>query len=284
MSLFDLFRGFFGVPGSHFRGQRDPFFEAMTREEDDDDEDDAFSYDGFRGEGQDPFDSAWKFGFSVSPEGMRIHEPPLFGNVLREMEEIFSQLGRLDSRAGIPSIAPPPRHEGRQHGSSGNSLRDFMLKSPDSDGQRRSDVRPSLQYPGSAPFSKFTDVWRHRLQKTPEDDRKEDRDLDSAVSSGGLDEILAPPPEQVPSQQPRNRSFFQSITVTKVTKPDGTVEERRTVRDSRGNEETTMTRSGGRGGLEGPEHQTGPALPDTSFSDMRDDDSDFFSKLFGNFK
>ncbi|XP_061521579.1 HCLS1-associated protein X-1 [Phycodurus eques] len=285
MSLFDLFRGFFGVPGGHFRGQRDPFFDAMTRDEDDD-EDDGFCYDGLRGGGQDPFDSAWKFGFRFSPEGMRIQEPPLFGNVLREMEEIFSQLGCWDSHAGIPSVAPPPLHEGRR-GSSGNPLRDFMLKSPDRDGQRRNDVRPSYespQFPSSAPFSKFTDVWRQRQQKTPEDDCKEDRDLDSAVSSGSLDQILASPADQLPSQQPQNRSFFQSITVTKVLKPDGTLEERRTVRDSRGNEETTMTRSGGRGGHEGPEHQTGPALPGTSSSDMSDDDSDFFSKLFGGFK
>lgn len=45
-------------------------------------------------------------------------------------------------------------------------------------------------------------------------------DLDSAVSSGGLDRILAPPAGQTPNQ-PKSRSFFQSVTVTKVVKPDG---------------------------------------------------------------
>ncbi|XP_049607515.1 HCLS1-associated protein X-1 isoform X1 [Syngnathus scovelli] len=307
MSVFDLFRGFFGVPGGHFPGRRDPFFDSMTRDEDDDDEDDAFYYDGFRGDGQDPFDSAWKFGFSFSPDGMRIQEPPLFGQVLREMEEIFSQLGRWDSHSGnddilgiaigkyfelslfivgIPSIAPPPGQEGSR-GSSGNSLRDFMLKHPDSDNQRRTDIHPSYEsphFPGVTPFSKFNDVWRERLQKIPADERKEDKDLDSAVSSGGLDQILRPPADQLPSQQPRSRSFFQSVTVTKVLKPDGTMEERRTVRDGQGNEETTVTRSGGRSGQEGPGHHTGPALPGSSFSDMPDEDSDFFSKLFGGFK
>ncbi|KAM9775939.1 HCLS1-associated protein X-1 isoform 1-T1 [Syngnathus typhle] len=284
MSVFDLFRGFFGVPGGHFRGRRDPFFDSMTR--DDDDEDDSFYYDGFRGDGQDPFDSALKFGFSFSPDGMRIQEPPLFGQVLREMEEIFSQLGRWDSHSGIPSIAPPPRQEGSR-GSSGNPLRDFMLKSPDSDSQRRTDIHPSYEsphFPGVTPFSKFNDDWRQRLQKIPTDERKEDKDLDSAVSSGGLDQILRPPADQLPSQQPRSRSFFQSVTVTKVLKPDGTMEERRTVRDGKGNEETTVTRSGGRSGQEGPGLHTGPALPGSSFSDMPDDDSDFFSKLFGGFK
>lgn len=45
-------------------------------------------------------------------------------------------------------------------------------------------------------------------------------DLDSAVSSGGLDQILTPPAGQTPNQ-PRTRSFFQSVIVTKVVKPDG---------------------------------------------------------------
>lgn len=45
-------------------------------------------------------------------------------------------------------------------------------------------------------------------------------DLDSAVSSGGLDQILTPPGGQIPNQ-PSTRSFFQSVTVTKVVKPDG---------------------------------------------------------------
>lgn len=45
-------------------------------------------------------------------------------------------------------------------------------------------------------------------------------DLDSAVSSRGLDQILTPPAGQHPNQ-PRARSFFQSVVVTKVLKPDG---------------------------------------------------------------
>lgn len=67
-------------------------------DEDDDDEEDGFYYDGFRGDQQDPFDSAWRFGFSLGPDGMRIQEPPVFGHVFREMEEIFSQLGRRDGQ------------------------------------------------------------------------------------------------------------------------------------------------------------------------------------------
>lgn len=91
---------------------------------------------------------------------------------------------------------------------------------------------------------KFDDIWNKGSQKFPEDERREDRgrfkplrserwrklikltlfthfsDLDSAVSSGGLDQILAPPAGKT-QKQPKSRSFFQSVTVTKVVKPDG---------------------------------------------------------------
>ncbi|KAM4540109.1 HCLS1-associated protein X-1 [Odontesthes bonariensis] len=307
MSVFDLFRGFFGVPGGNYRGRRDPFFDAMTRDDDDDDDDDdieedGFHYDGFRGDQQDPF-GAWRFGFSFGPDGMRIQEPPVFGHVLREMEEIFTQLGRWEEQPGsenlgvpriIPPQPPPPPQDGAEKGrGSKNPLRDLMLKSPDSDTQGPpSDIQPSYESPefpgtpfrGWTPFSKFNDVWRQGPQRTPDEELKEDGDLDSAVSSGGLDRILTPPAGQTPSQ-PRIRSFFQSVTVTKVVKPDGTVEERRTVRDGQGNEETTVTRSGGGGMLEGPDHQTGSVPPGGPhrFSDLRDDGS-LFSKFFGGFK
>lgn len=291
MSVFDLFRGFFGVPGGHYRGQRDPFFEAMTHDEDDDDEDDeaGFHYDGFRGEQQDPFDSAWRFGFSFGPDGMRIQEPPVFGQLLKEMEEMFSQMGRLDGHSGsgyldVPRISPPPsgRGDSEGRGSSGNPFRDFMLKSPDEPRPQRPHQPRDSPDPGSpfhswTPFYKFGDILRRDPSRLAEDERKQDRDLDSAVSAGGLDEILPPPGGQTP-QQPKTRSFFQSVTVTKVVKPDGSVEERRTVRDSQGNQETTVTRSG-------PDHEGGPRPgPDfpQPFSDMRDDS--LFSKFFGGSK
>ncbi|TDH03982.1 hypothetical protein EPR50_G00147800 [Perca flavescens] len=309
MSVFDLFRGIFGVPGGHHRGRRDPFFDAMTHDDDDDDEEDGFYYDGFRGDQQDPFDSAWRFGFSVGPDGMRIQEPPVFGHILREMEDIFSQLGHWDrppysGHFGVPSIMPQPPQERAERsggGSGGNPLRDFMLKSPDNNPQApqagpsreprnnghpsyESPEFPSLPFHGWTPFSKFNDIWKRGPSKAPDDECKEDRDLDSAVSSGGLDQFLAPPAGQAPNQ-PRTRSFFQSVIVTKVVKPDGTVEERRTVRDSQGKEETTVTNSGGPGRLEGPDRQTGPVISggQNPFSDMRDDDS-LFSKFFGGFK
>ncbi|XP_067112001.1 HCLS1-associated protein X-1 [Osmerus mordax] len=312
MSVFDLFRGFFGVPGGHYSGEgrRDPFFDGMTHDDDDDEEDDedgGFYHDGFRGAQQDPFDDAWRFGFSFGPNGMRMDEPQVFREVFRQMEEIFSQLGGLDRQHGaenfgFPSIQSPPPQDtpGRGGSSSGNTLRDFMLKSSDDAPQRppsgpprepRNDDNPpsgSPHYPSTpfkhwTPFSKFNDIWRGGPQGGQEE-RKEDRDLDSQVSSGGLDQILTPPPTRTPSQ-PKTRSFFQSVTVTKVVKPDGSVEERRTVRDGQGNEETTVTRSGAPGSVEGTQDHPRAHLPGDQhpFSSMQDDIS-LFSKFFGGFK
>ncbi|KAK6327248.1 hypothetical protein J4Q44_G00028930 [Coregonus suidteri] len=309
MSVFDLFRGFFGVPGGHYRGEgrRDPFFEGMTHDDDDEEEDGIYFDDSQGGGGQqDPFDDQWRFGFSMGPNGVRIQEPEVFGQVFREMEEIFSQLGRFDGQFGagqfgVPSIeAPTPqdRPERGGGGSSGNSLRDFMLKGPndcprgptglpsgpsggpgvDKSPPSGGPFSPNTPFDRWTPFSKFNDIWRGRLQRGQEQEPKADRDLDSQVSSGGLDQVLAPPAWS--PTQPKKRSFYQSVTVTKVVKPDGSVEERRTVQDCQGNEETTVTYIGGR---EGVQDQAGPLLPPGGthpFSDMHDDLS-LFSKFFG---
>lgn len=66
----------------------------MTHE-DDDDEEDGFYFDGFHRDQQAPFDGTWRFGFSVGPDGMRFQEPQAFGQIFREMEEIFSQFGHI---------------------------------------------------------------------------------------------------------------------------------------------------------------------------------------------
>ncbi|KAF0024561.1 hypothetical protein F2P81_023363 [Scophthalmus maximus] len=235
MSVFDLFRGFFGVtPGGHYRGRRDPFFDAMTHDEDDDEEEeeDGFYYDGHRGDQQpDPSDGAWRFGFSLGPDGFRAQEPPVFGQVLREMEEIFSLMGRWDGQPesghlGVPSITPSPPSQDRVEkggggGSNGNTLRDFMFKTPDRDpGGPQPGLAGEPRYE-SRQFSKFHELWRQGLEKTRAEEHKGDRDLDSAVSSGGLDRILTPPAGETQKSQPKIRSFFQSVTVSKVVKPDG---------------------------------------------------------------
>uniref|UniRef100_A0A8C7WTW6 HCLS1 associated protein X-1 n=1 Tax=Oryzias sinensis TaxID=183150 RepID=A0A8C7WTW6_9TELE len=227
MSVFDLFRGFFGVPG------------GVPQH--------VFHHDGFMGGQQDPFDGAFRFGFSFGPEGMRVQEPPVFGHILREMEEIFSQMGRWE-------VMPPPAAPDR----GGNPLRDFMLKHPDRAPPHGSPLPPPHGSP-RPPLSPFHD-WTPFSKVN----------LDSAVSSGGLDQILAPPSGQKPDQ-PRSRSFFQSVVVSKVLRPDGVGEadgQRRS--RTRGDHRDPLRRSGETGRTRGS-------------SDMRDDDS-LFSRFFGGFK
>ncbi|XP_056597391.1 HCLS1-associated protein X-1 isoform X2 [Triplophysa dalaica] len=268
MSVFDLFRGFFGVPGGYYRGDE-------------------------RRSHQDPLDDLFRFGFSFGPGGMRFQEPRGFGQIFKEMEEIFAGQDGF-GHWSVPSIeAPPPLDgpvKGGHGGGSGNSLRDFMLKSPQSsprspsrtppsatpkEGNSTSPQGPNDPFPKLRPFSKFHDLWKAGLVGPKEGERKEDGDLDSRVSSGGLDQILTPAPSQ-----PKIRSFYKSVSVSKVVRPDGTVEERRTVRDSEGNEETTVSITGG----PGVENQTGPLTPGDSRSstDMQDDFS-MFSKFFRGF-
>lgn len=155
----------------------------MTHDdEDDDDEEDGFFDRDQRG----PFDDTWRFGFSVSPDSMRFHGPPEFGQIFREMEEIFSQFGHVGVNQplklvnegilntwskicriflGVPALQPhQDKGKGDKQGSSGNPLRDFMLKYPDSDSQRprqpprepRHDAHPSEKSPVS-PHSPFHD-------------------------------------------------------------------------------------------------------------------------------
>uniref|UniRef100_A0A8D2QA26 Uncharacterized protein n=1 Tax=Zonotrichia albicollis TaxID=44394 RepID=A0A8D2QA26_ZONAL len=82
--------------------------------------------------------------------------------------------------------------------------------------------------------------------------------LDSQVSSAGLGTILRP-------DEPRSHSYFQSVSVTTVTLPDGAVEERRTVQDSQGRRETTVTRRRGDQQEEIPAANLGPSSALGSF-------------------
>uniref|UniRef100_A0A8B9G1T4 HCLS1 associated protein X-1 n=1 Tax=Amazona collaria TaxID=241587 RepID=A0A8B9G1T4_9PSIT len=111
-----------------------------------------------------------------------------------------------------PAPAVPGPGEGRP-------LRDSMLKRPESPAP-------------SQPWSPFLGLDGAPLAPPG---LKADQDLDSQVSSAGLGTILRP-------DEPKAHSYFQSVSVTKVTLPDGAVEERRTVQDSQGRRETTVTR------------------------------------------
>ncbi|XP_019382267.1 PREDICTED: HCLS1-associated protein X-1 isoform X2 [Gavialis gangeticus] len=216
MSFYDVFRGLFG-----FRRPRDPFFGGITRDEDEDDDDDAMGAEWGPAE-------QFGFGFSVGPGGMRFHDGLNFDHLFREFNELFHDMG-------LPSVEPPPPAAGEKHR---QSLRDSMLKypdgpcpwtpveDPDSGGCLGDGAGPAA--PGRRPWQPFAGLKdTHPLLPA----LKEDRDLDSQVSSAGLETILRP-------SEPKSHSCFQSVSITTVTRPDGTVEERRMVQDSQGHRET----------------------------------------------
>ncbi|XP_028316598.1 HCLS1-associated protein X-1 [Gouania willdenowi] len=285
MSVFDVFRGFFSFSSGRNNNRRDPFFDSMTHDEDEDDEDDGFHCNGYLGVGEDSL----KFGFSLGSGGVQTE----FGQVLREMEEL-SQLGQREGHLDVPSIAPPsPPEERTEERPSMNKLRDFMLKTPNSDSQGpprapHGDPRESPQFPNSpfkgfTPLYKFDDTLRDGHQRSPHEELKEDRDLDSSVQSGSLDQILEDSAMQPRTETKGFSMYFMYESVTETVKPDGSVEERRRVVDSEGNNRTEVTRSGAPGVLEDP--QTSPTRPGGvhSSSDLRDD-AFLLSMLFKGFK
>ncbi|XP_048372640.1 HCLS1-associated protein X-1 [Sphaerodactylus townsendi] len=245
MSLYDLFRGFFGFRGE--RRPRDPFFGGITRDDDEDDEDEDDIGPSFGARPSDDFG----FGFTLGPDGMHFHDNFGFDQLFQDFNNLFSEMGSLTLPRHpfeFPGIeAPPSANRPRDKK---QTLRDSMLKYPESYRPSRAleeDLGPPA--PERRPWSPFQGLEERPAPADIQEVPKEDRDLDSRVTSEGLETILPPA---------KPRSYFKSISVTKVVAPDGTVEERRTVRDSHGHEETTVTRQsrgesypGGDGGRQG---------------------------------
>ncbi|XP_021013086.1 HCLS1-associated protein X-1 [Mus caroli] len=278
MSVFDLFRGFFGFPGP--RSHRDPFFGGMTRDDDDDDDDDEAGEDrGAWGRESYAFDGSQppeEFGFSFSPRGgMRFHGNFGFDDLVRDFNSIFSEMGAWTLPSHSPELPGPESETPGERLREGQTLRDSMLKYPDShqprifEGVLESHAKPESPKPApdwgtQGPFHRLDDTW----PVSPHSRAKEDKDLDSQVSQEGLGPLL----------QPQPKSYFKSISVTKITKPDGTVEEHRTVVDSEGRRETTVThqeaRDSSRSGL--------PSLdPDSQRSSALDDPFSILDLLLG---
>ncbi|XP_064331032.1 HCLS1-associated protein X-1 isoform X2 [Phalacrocorax carbo] len=209
MNFYDAFRGFFGFPGRH-----------STAWDEEEEEDDGPSLP------QPPQD--FGFGFGFRPGGSR-----------GAFEELFRDVGELLGVFGGSWAGPPQPFErplpGPGEGSTGQPLRDSMLKHPDSPAPSASPGDPEHGSDPARPWRPFLGL---EDAHPPPPGLKEDQDLDSQVSSAGLGTILRP-------DEPKSHSYFQSVSITKVTLPDGAVEERRTVQDSQGCWETTVTRRRG---------------------------------------
>ncbi|XP_007946812.1 HCLS1-associated protein X-1 [Orycteropus afer afer] len=261
MSLFDLFRGFFGFSGR--QGHRDPFFGGMTRDEDEDEEEEEEGEGATWGYGSPRFGDPQppeEFGFSFSPgRGMYFHYNFGFDDLIRDFNSIFSEMGAWTLPSHPPELPGPESEVPGERQRKGETLRDSMLKYPDSHQPRifggivegdteTESPKPSPDWGSQRPFHRFDDMW----PVAPHPRAREDKDLDSQVSQEGLGPVL----------QPQPRSYFKSVSVTKITKPDGTVEEHRTVVDSEGRTETTVTRQEADGSSR--DAQESPALDDTS--------------------
>ncbi|XP_075763487.1 HCLS1-associated protein X-1 [Pelodiscus sinensis] len=228
MSLYELFRGFLGLPRG--RRPREPFFGGMTRDEEEDEDEEAGPSFG-AGPGED-------FGFSFG--GMRFHDNFGFDELFRDFNELFNEMGAWTlphQPFELPAPEPAPGHPREEQ--TRQALRDAMLKYPDSRRPRSSpeeggdlEADAGLAAPGTRPWRPFAGLGE--MRPAPPSTR-EDKDLDSRVSSEGLETVLR-------AGEPKAPSYFQSVSVTTVTRPDGSVEERRTVQDSQGHRETTVTR------------------------------------------
>ncbi|KAH0515230.1 Ubiquitin-associated protein 2-like [Microtus ochrogaster] len=154
MSFFDLFRGFFGFRGP--RSHRDPFFGGMTRDDDDDDDEEeedrsTWGRGSYRFDGSQPPEG---FGFSFSPGGgMRFHDNFGFDDLVRDFNSIFSEMGAWTLPSHSPELPGPDSETPSERLREGQTLRDSMLKYPDShqprifEGVLESHARPESPKP-----------------------------------------------------------------------------------------------------------------------------------------
>ncbi|XP_067832053.1 HCLS1-associated protein X-1 [Heptranchias perlo] len=132
-----------------------------------------------------------------------------------------------------PDTGPPGNFGRSEEGERGRQPETLPGDGPTRDAPGVGPLTPHRR-PWNPP-NNFEDIWKTLRQG---DSVKEDKDLDSRVNSEGLENILKP-------SEPEVKSYFKSVSISKVVLPDGTVEERRTTRDGEGNEETKITRAQG---------------------------------------
>lgn len=184
-------------------------------------------------------------------------EPDMFGDWHRQMhqqmEEMDRQMMDVFRIFKIPDLhsALPRPSEKHQHQFEGKP-RDHMLKDEDAGTSVQERKEPSLF---SSPhrggiFSK----WFESFPKLPQVDRvhpedMRDSDLDGKKpNSEQIADLLTKKGDSSP-QHPGQMSLFpgfsfygNSVKIQTIVGKDGMIEEKRTVRDSSGREETTVTR------------------------------------------
>ncbi|XP_077988909.1 HCLS1-associated protein X-1-like [Glandiceps talaboti] len=292
MNFHDFFGNIFGFP----RYRNPP-----RRGDDDDDDDEEGEQDfgafGFHGnlndDDEDEYDERHGI-FSGDPFGGSHQDffresEQMFKHFEHHFTEMFKNFGLAEfPPMNIPSIEGPKTEK------KSGSLRDEMLKKPTQDNHAESETR-TKPFDGQSPlFKEWQFNWPYRLPRsTQPSNEKKDKDLDDAISSGNIDVILPgrhDDHENVRPSTPQRKSFFRSMSVTTVRKPDGSVEERRTVKDEHGNVETTVTTTDRDGiqqpSISSPESQDLPVLITPRHDAVReptipDGSKSIFDKLFG---
>ncbi|XP_074927110.1 HCLS1-associated protein X-1 isoform X3 [Chelonoidis abingdonii] len=156
---------------------------------------------------------------------MRFHDNFGFDELFRDFNELFNEMGAWTLPCQpfeLPGTeAAPPASGHLSEEQKRQALRDSMLKYPDSHQPRSfaegpvpgrdlgDSVGPAA--PGMRPWRPFAGLGE--MHPAPPSAR-EDKDLDSRVSSEGLETVLRP-------GEPKAHSYFQSVSVTTVTGPDG---------------------------------------------------------------
>ncbi|XP_048735337.2 HCLS1-associated protein X-1-like [Ostrea edulis] len=151
----------------------------------------------------------------------------------REMETIFHRFGAMH----IPFESFPERDQDR----GGENPRDSMLKEADSPPENQIVPLPPQHW---GPHHFFGDFFKKFDVQGPA--IKEDKDLDKEAKDIDLAKVFSDPNSGIVSSAPQTGGFFSrgsSISVTTIRGADGKIEQKKTVRDSSGREETTVTRT-----------------------------------------
>lgn len=255
---------FGSIPSGRLR-PRDP--------DDDDDEDDGHHYHGHAG--PEPFQFGFTFrfpfdhGIGVEPDNEGPDGPDPFGHdirmsspedmfrhfeqVFRGFDDVFRGMGIGDHFPGHQGPGGVPALPGTGEESQ-DSPRDKMLKEPDSHSAPINGL-PNGTNPGQQSPNMFGKTWTAQQWDDQTWD-KMDRDLDEHAKKGGLKDIFGKLDSKVDrsnspyhgnhgnhgNASPAPGGGFKSVSVRTYRSADGKVEERRTVKDGLGHEETVVMR------------------------------------------
>lgn len=161
-----------------------------------------------------------------------------FDQVFANFDKVFGNFG--SNFDNLPAIEP---ETGAEFNSQPGSLRDQMLKEPDSNSQSWRDRTTGQRDENPEAPNFFHRFWSQKPYWNRAIQEKLDTDLDELVKNNGLDAILDSDKSVCPPPARHFSSGFNRFSVNTRRTADGKVEEHRTMTDSEGNETTVVTRS-----------------------------------------